>query len=517
MVTSSDPQCPTVPAPRSRDSGTLDSDAGQRLGHLPGHLPAKPHDAAISGGTSAGTPLGHPLEMAVPDAGDGGTRGIAAEPAFDYGAIDESNREAVQDAAGRIRLRMSRTAEDIVEIGRDLIAVKKAVGHGNFLKWIDAEFGMAEQSARNFMNVADRFKSTTVGDLPPTVLYALAAPSTPDEVRDEVARRTKAGEKVTTADVKRLKVDLEEIAASPDGRKAIKVIAKKVRAEDQATRFAEREAHAEEIAERNPELPAGRKFPLVLIDWPRKFITYSDVTGSEKAPRYPVMDFDQQCDFALNAFAAPDCICMSWSTAASLVDDLEILAEHGFVSMRPRGPDGRILRDEVGKRLPPAGGGSYGSHQIWRKVRVGNQTGTGRWVFDQHEVLLIARRGDVPAPVPGTQPQSVIEADVTDHSTKPGELVRAWIDRCWPHLTKVEIFARGAAPPGWVFWGNQMSNAPEEVAAYSPGDRVTHPKFGTGIVTDIDGNKLTINFNKVGSKRMLDSFVEPTPASERSP
>ena len=65
----------------------------------------------------------------------------------------------------RIRLCMSRTAHDIIEIGRDLIETKKALGHGNFLPWIEAEFGMGYASASNFMNVAEEFgdRLLTVG------------------------------------------------------------------------------------------------------------------------------------------------------------------------------------------------------------------------------------------------------------------------------------------------------------------------------------------------------------------
>ncbi|MGE0007498.1 MAG: ATP-dependent helicase [Parvibaculaceae bacterium] len=41
------------------------------------------------------------------------------------------------------------------------------------------------------------------------------------------------------------------------------------------------------------------------------------------------------------------------------------------------------------------------------------------------------------------------------------------------------------------------------------GARVFHQKFGYGRVTHVDGNKLTIDFDKAGEKRVLDSFVEP--------
>lgn len=37
---------------------------------------------------------------------------------------------------------------------------------------------------------------------------------------------------------------------------------------------------------------------------------------------------------------------------------------------------------------------------------------------------------------------------------------------------------------------------------------VFHSKFGYGAVTAIDGNKLEIAFEKAGSKRVLDSFIE---------
>ena len=40
------------------------------------------------------------------------------------------------------------------------------------------------------------------------------------------------------------------------------------------------------------------------------------------------------------------------------------------------------------------------------------------------------------------------------------------------------------------------------------GDRVFHQTFGNGNVVGIDGNKLTITFDKAGEKRVVDSFVE---------
>lgn len=45
-------------------------------------------------------------------------------------------------------------------------------------------------------------------------------------------------------------------------------------------------------------------------------------------------------------------------------------------------------------------------------------------------------------------------------------------------------------------------------SAFTIGDRVFHIKFGNGNVTAIDGNKLTIDFDHAGQKRVIESFVQ---------
>ena len=52
------------------------------------------------------------------------------------------------------------------------------------------------------------------------------------------------------------------------------------------------------------------------------------------------------------------------------------------------------------------------------------------------------------------------------------------------------------------------SSIKEQTSRFSKGDRVFHLKFGNGNIARIDGNKLTIDFDKAGQKRVLESFVE---------
>jgi DNA helicase-2/ATP-dependent DNA helicase PcrA len=49
--------------------------------------------------------------------------------------------------------------------------------------------------------------------------------------------------------------------------------------------------------------------------------------------------------------------------------------------------------------------------------------------------------------------------------------------------------------------------APEASAGYAKGARVFHQKFGPGTVTFVEGNKLTVSFDKAGEKKVIDTFV----------
>jgi DNA helicase-2/ATP-dependent DNA helicase PcrA len=56
--------------------------------------------------------------------------------------------------------------------------------------------------------------------------------------------------------------------------------------------------------------------------------------------------------------------------------------------------------------------------------------------------------------------------------------------------------------------GRLVVTGSEASSDYSRGDRVFHIKFGYGTVKGIEGNKLTVNFDKAGEKKVIDSFVE---------
>jgi DNA helicase-2/ATP-dependent DNA helicase PcrA len=56
--------------------------------------------------------------------------------------------------------------------------------------------------------------------------------------------------------------------------------------------------------------------------------------------------------------------------------------------------------------------------------------------------------------------------------------------------------------------GELVAKSTGTVSEFSLHDRVFHQKFGYGQVVKVDGNKLTIAFEKAGEKKVVDSFVE---------
>lgn len=56
--------------------------------------------------------------------------------------------------------------------------------------------------------------------------------------------------------------------------------------------------------------------------------------------------------------------------------------------------------------------------------------------------------------------------------------------------------------------GELVAKSTGAVSEFATGDRVFHQKFGYGNVVAIEGNKLTIQFDKAGEKRAVDTFVQ---------
>jgi hypothetical protein len=127
---------------------------------------------------------------------------------FEYRLLEDKLAEQVRSAANRIRESLHRTLAGLIEVGKELHAVKDVLPHGRFGRWLRAEFGWGERTARNFMAVAERFgpKTAIIAEMriDPTAAYLLAAPSAPDEARRTAVERAEAGERITAGVAKEI-------------------------------------------------------------------------------------------------------------------------------------------------------------------------------------------------------------------------------------------------------------------------------------------------------------------------
>jgi N6-adenosine-specific RNA methylase IME4 len=173
----------------------------------------------------------------------------------------------------------------------------------------------------------------------------------------------------------------------------------------------------------------GQKlYGVLYVDPPWDFLVRSRATGMDRhaANHYPVMQLAEIA--ALQLPAAPDCVLFLWATIAHNANALRLIEHWGF---------------------------EYRSMHIWRKPGVG----TGYWVRENAELLLIATRGTVPAPAPGDQLRCLFAARRHAHSEKP-EIFAELIERLYPNTPKLEMFARRPRP-GWDSWGNEVEAAAE--------------------------------------------------------
>ena len=122
----------------------------------------------------------------------------AAPAAFDYSSLDPSVASLARASASRIKEQLKKQQAAFLEIGRELLTVKDQLGHGNFGLWLDAEFGINERTAQRCISAAELLGDhpSIVSALPQIALVELAAPSTPEHVRETVVQRIAAGEQM---------------------------------------------------------------------------------------------------------------------------------------------------------------------------------------------------------------------------------------------------------------------------------------------------------------------------------
>jgi N6-adenosine-specific RNA methylase IME4 len=144
-----------------------------------------------------------------------------------------------------------------------------------------------------------------------------------------------------------------------------------------------------EISKGNTDLSTDQRYPIIYADPPWRYEN-PPMGGTNRSieNHYPTMTLDEICALPIGELATDDAMLYLWATAPKLADCLKVIEAWGF---------------------------EYRTNLVWDKEAIG----MGYHARNQHEILLIAKRGDIPPPPPGTQPSSVHREKRGRHSAKP--------------------------------------------------------------------------------------------------
>lgn len=175
------------------------------------------------------------------------------------------------------------------------------------------------------------------------------------------------------------------------------------------------------------ELDAKRlgKFVVLYADPPWRYEN-PPMGGSNRSieNHYPTMDLEEICALPAGDLAHENAMLFMWATSPKLAECMQVLDAWGF---------------------------THRTTMVWIKDKIG----MGYHARERHEILIIAKRGELPPPAPDCRPDSVVEAPRLEHSAKP-TIFYDIIDKMYPDVRKVELFGRAPEDrEGWVAWGNQ--------------------------------------------------------------
>jgi Protein of unknown function (DUF3102) len=190
-ITNSPPVAVAQPAPKAVTPEVVQITAEQKAVKATKRAVKAEKKAAAASGDSKSMPLE-------------GKAALAAIAASCQAPV--SINTVLDEHAAAIKALGKQTIDNVIAIGCRLAEAKKIAGPGRWLSWLDREFGWTDRTALNFMRVYGMStKSEKFSDfsLPISGLYLLAAPTTPDEARDEIFDRAKDGEIIPLAGIKK--------------------------------------------------------------------------------------------------------------------------------------------------------------------------------------------------------------------------------------------------------------------------------------------------------------------------
>jgi len=230
----------------------------------------------------------------------------------------------------------------------------------------------------------------------------------------------------------RVEQEIERVSVNllASGEREILDAAKQIRADRALKSREDRIVRIDEISRGNAELGTSIRYPVIYADPPWRYEN-PPMGGTNRSieNHYPTMTLDEICALPVSDLATEDALLYLWATAPKLAECMKVIEAWGF---------------------------EYRTNIVWDKMKIG----MGYHARNQHELLLIAKRGEIPPPPVGKQPASVIRIPRGKHSAKPEEFHEI-IERAYPELSKIELFSRSPRE-GWASYGNEVPGGFQE-------------------------------------------------------
>ena len=201
-------------------------------------------------------------------------------------------------------------------------------------------------------------------------------------------------------------------------------LAEKVRLGSIRPAVAYRQMRKDEINQKTTKFPDG-KYRIIYADPPWRYNDRCSEGGIQAHGveiHYPTMSLSELKALDIPNLAADNSVLFLWVTSPLLEDGLELCRAWSF---------------------------SYKAQFIWDKIK----HNMGHYNSVRHEILLVCTRGSC-TPDNIKLYDSVQTIERTTHSKKP-EQFRKIIDDIYRQGKRIELFARGNVPEGWVAWGNE--------------------------------------------------------------
>ena len=325
----------------------------------------------------------------------------------DYKGSDADAIEYVMRTNKRRNLNSSQWACIAAEADEMLKAISEAVE--------------AEKLRKQSENAINRFTKEPVAcDNKLTQPTKLAEPTKqPERVTQKAAEIFNTNRTYISEAIKLKEERPEVFEQVKNGEKTISEVKKEQKEEKKRQEIDEKNAKIIKFIE-SGKLEHVEEFEIVLADPPWRY-DFSGTKCRKIENNYPTATIEDICKHAPKT--TENAILFLWATAPKLREAMQVVDAWGF---------------------------EYKTHAIWDKCKIG----MGYWFRGQHELLIVATKGNASPPIAENRVSSIFKEPRGEHSKKP-DCVYEWIESAFVSYKKLEMYARSNRP-GWHSWGAEV-------------------------------------------------------------